>query len=95
MYIHYENKVLLIFLIIYERKFLEILMTFRFKTKYFKSWEDFEIYFKNSASNIKLIICSSINDHNIRDSVVRSINNNIKTEKITKSKDRAKNKSKI
>jgi hypothetical protein len=84
----------LINIFIQQNDFIKIIMD-QFKTKYFKSWEDFEIYFKNSASNIKLIICSSINDHNIRDSVVRSINNNIKTEKITKSKDGAKEKSKI
>ena len=84
----------LINIFIQQNDFIKIIMD-QFKTKYFKSWEDFEINFKKSSSHIKLIICSSINDHNIRDSVVRSINNNINTEKITKSKDEAKKKSKI
>jgi len=53
----------------------------QFKTKYFKSWEKLENLVNNSKVEIKLIICSSINDHNIRDSVCRCINNFIQKEK--------------
>ena len=42
----------LINIIIKQNDFIKIIMD-QFKTKYFKSWEDFEINFKKSSSHIK------------------------------------------
>ena len=64
-----------------QKNTIKIIMD-QFKTKYFKSWENLENVINKSKSEINLIICSSINDHNIRDSVCRSINNFINKEKI-------------
>lgn len=63
-----------------QNKAIKIIMD-QFKTKYFKSWEKLEDSVNNSKAKIKLLICSSINDHNIRDSVCRCINNFIQKEK--------------
>ena len=57
-----------------------IIIMDQFKDKYFKSWDDFEDKFNKSESNINLIICSSINNHNIRDSVLRNINDYVENE---------------
>lgn len=63
-----------------EKKIEVIIIMDQFKTNYFNSWENMEDLFHKADNKIYLIICSSINDDNIRDSVCRNINNFIKRE---------------
>lgn len=59
----------------------------QFKMKYFMSWEDFENDFQKKERTTKLIICSSINDNNIRDSICKNINDFI-SDKEERNKDK-------
>ena len=63
-----------------EKKIEVIIIMDQFKTNYFNSWKNLEDLFNKPQSKIYLIICSSINDDNIRDSVCTNINNFIKRE---------------